>query len=100
MLFVGQVVRHKRVEVAHRGRPAGREADQGRRRRARPARLREAHRDGAVEFLGSVSDDRLADLYARAVALIVPNVEEFGIAAVEAQAAGRPVVAVGRGGRP
>jgi glycosyltransferase involved in cell wall biosynthesis len=30
--------------------------------------------------------------------LLVPNVEEFGIAAVEAQAAGRPVVAVNHGG--
>ena len=29
---------------------------------------------------------------------MVPNVEEFGIAAVEAQAAGRPVVAVDAGG--
>ena len=29
---------------------------------------------------------------------MVPNVEEFGIAAVEAQAAGRPVVGVDRGG--
>ncbi len=28
----------------------------------------------------------------------MPNVEEFGIAAVEAQAAGRPVVAVAAGG--
>ena len=33
-----------------------------------------------------------------AAALVVPNVEEFGIAAVEAQAAGRPVVAVDAGG--
>ena len=32
-------------------------------------------------------------------ALVVPNVEEFGIAAVEAQAAGRPVVARRRGRR-
>ena len=30
--------------------------------------------------------------------LVVPNVEEFGIAAVEAQAAGRPVVALDAGG--
>jgi glycosyltransferase involved in cell wall biosynthesis len=30
--------------------------------------------------------------------LVVPNVEEFGIAAVEAQAAGRPVVAADAGG--
>ena len=37
-------------------------------------------------------------LYAGAQALVVPNVEEFGIAAVEAQAAGRPVVGIDRGG--
>jgi glycosyltransferase involved in cell wall biosynthesis len=29
---------------------------------------------------------------------VVPNVEEFGIAAIEAQAAGRPVVAIDAGG--
>jgi glycosyltransferase involved in cell wall biosynthesis len=34
----------------------------------------------------------------RARALVVPNVEEFGIAAVEAQAAGRPVIGPDRGG--
>ena len=33
-----------------------------------------------------------------AAALVVPNVEEFGIAAVEAQGTGRPVVAVDAGG--
>ena len=43
-------------------------------------------------------DERLADLYAEAAALVMPNVEEFGIAAVEAQAAGRPVVALDAGG--
>ncbi len=37
-------------------------------------------------------------LYQRAAALLVPNVEEFSIVAVEAQAAGRPVVAVDAGG--
>jgi glycosyltransferase involved in cell wall biosynthesis len=45
-----------------------------------------------------VSDEELAALYTRAQALIQPNVEEFGIAAVEAQAAGRPVVGVDAGG--
>ena len=51
-----------------------------------------------VEFLGRVSDDTLADLYARCRALIYPQEEDFGIVAVEAQAAGRPVIAFGRGG--
>ena len=45
-----------------------------------------------------MSDSELARLYSSALALVVPNVEEFGIAAVEAQAAGRPVLAVKAGG--
>lgn len=51
-----------------------------------------------VEFRGRVSDAELARLYARCRALIHPQEEDFGIVAVEAQAAGRPVVAYGRGG--
>lgn len=51
-----------------------------------------------VEFLGHVSDLELRDLYARCRALIYPQEEDFGIVAVEAQAAGRPVIAFARGG--
>ncbi|MEJ7784154.1 MAG: glycosyltransferase [Solirubrobacteraceae bacterium] len=51
-----------------------------------------------VTFTGRLADAALEDLYARARALIVPNVEEFGIAAVEAQASGRPVIAADGGG--
>jgi glycosyltransferase involved in cell wall biosynthesis len=98
LLFVGQIVRHKRVEVAiDAARLAGRPIKIVGDGPDLP-RLRSSYPKSAVEFLGAVDDDRLADLYARCVALVVPNVEEFGIAAVEAQAAGRPVVAVGRGG--
>jgi glycosyltransferase involved in cell wall biosynthesis len=60
-------------------------------------RLREKYRE-RVEFLGRVEDRELVDLYAHARALVLPNVEEFGIAAVEAQAAGRPVIAAAAGG--
>jgi glycosyltransferase involved in cell wall biosynthesis len=60
-------------------------------------RLQSAFGDG-VEFLGRVPAAELARLYQRAIAFLLPNAEEFGIAAVEAQAAGRPVVAVDRGG--
>lgn len=52
----------------------------------------------SAQFLGRVSDSELAGLYSRAMALVVPNVEEFGIAAVEAQASGRPVLAADGGG--
>jgi glycosyltransferase involved in cell wall biosynthesis len=51
-----------------------------------------------VEFCGRVSDGDLRELLARARALIVPGEEDFGIAAVEALASGKPVVALGCGG--
>lgn len=51
-----------------------------------------------VEFLGRVDDERLAELLSRSQALLFPNEEDFGILPVEAQAAGRPVIALGRGG--
>lgn len=51
-----------------------------------------------VRFLGRVSDPELSDLYARCRALIYPQEEDFGIVPVEAQAAGRPVIAFGSGG--
>jgi glycosyltransferase involved in cell wall biosynthesis len=51
-----------------------------------------------VRFVGRVADATAATLLARARALVVTATEEFGIAAVEAQAAGRPVIALGEGG--
>lgn len=51
-----------------------------------------------IRFEGRVSDERAAELIAGARALVVTATEEFGIAAVEAQAAGRPVVALAEGG--
>jgi glycosyltransferase involved in cell wall biosynthesis len=96
-LVVTEVVRHKRAEVALE---AARLAGQPIKVVGGGPDLRslsEAY-GSTAEFLGRVSDAELAGLYARARALIVPNVEEFGIAAVEAQAAGRPVVAADAGG--
>jgi glycosyltransferase involved in cell wall biosynthesis len=51
-----------------------------------------------VTFTGRISDERVAELLARSRALVVTATEEFGIAAVEALAAGRPVIALGEGG--
>jgi len=64
--------------------------------RDRPALERVA--GPSVTFLGRVSWDELARLYAGARAFIFPGLEDFGIAPVEAQAAGRPVIAYGGGG--
>jgi glycosyltransferase involved in cell wall biosynthesis len=51
-----------------------------------------------VSFTGRVSDAEAAARLASARALVVTATEEFGIAAVEAQAAGRPVIALADGG--
>jgi glycosyltransferase involved in cell wall biosynthesis len=51
-----------------------------------------------VGFAGRVSDAEAARILAGARALVVTATEEFGIAAVEAQAAGRPVIALHEGG--
>jgi glycosyltransferase involved in cell wall biosynthesis len=96
-LFVGELVSHKRPEVAVRaaelaGVPLRVVGDGPEQRRLR------AIAGDRIRFLGRICDDELASVYSRARALIVPNVEEFGIASVEAQAAGRPVLALGEGG--
>jgi glycosyltransferase involved in cell wall biosynthesis len=51
-----------------------------------------------VMFTGRLPDPAVADLLRRARALVVTAAEEFGIAAVEALASGRPVIALGSGG--
>ncbi len=51
-----------------------------------------------VEFLGWQDDSTLAELYAGCRAFIFPGVEDFGITPLEAQASGRPVIALGEGG--
>ena len=96
-LVLGELVRYKRVGLALAAA----------RRTGRPVKvvgtgpelevLRAAYGDHA-EFRGRVSDAEIESLLARCRALVVPNVEDFGIAAVEAQAAGRPVVAPRGGG--
>ncbi|MDI3257918.1 MAG: glycosyltransferase [Kyrpidia sp.] len=51
-----------------------------------------------VRFLGRVSDDEVADLMARCRGLVFPGEEDFGITPLEANAAGRPVIAYRGGG--
>lgn len=64
-----------------------------------PERKRlEALAGPTVEFLGWVDNDTLRDCYRGCRALLYPGEEDFGITAVEAQACGRPVIALGRGG--
>jgi glycosyltransferase involved in cell wall biosynthesis len=52
----------------------------------------------SVTFHGGASDETVVELMEGCSALCVVAEEDFGIAAVEAQAAGKPVIAYGRGG--
>ncbi len=51
-----------------------------------------------VRFLGRVPDEDVGELMARCRAFVFPGLEDFGIAPVQAMAAGRPVIAFAGGG--
>jgi glycosyltransferase involved in cell wall biosynthesis len=53
---------------------------------------------GGIELVGRKSDEDIRALYRSSMATILPGEEDFGIVPVEAQACGRPVVALGQGG--
>jgi len=97
LLTVARLVPYKRIDIAVQAATrlnlplkvggSGRDLD----------RLR-AMAGPTVEFLGYVSDEQLPELMARCRAFLFPGHEDFGIAPVQAQAAGRPVIAYGAGG--
>lgn len=96
-LVVSELMSHKQIDVAIRAfntlsRPlviVGDGPAAGRMRRiAGPT----------VRFVGRLSDAEVARTIQGARAMVVTAVEEFGIAAVESQAAGRPVIARRGGG--
>ena len=98
-LCVSALVPYKQVELVVRAFAA----------RARPGRLivvgdgsqrarLERLGGGRVTFRGWVDDHELLRLFASCRAVIHPAIDDFGIAAREALAAGRPVVAFAEGG--
>jgi len=96
-LVVSRLVPHKRVDLAitacERAGVPLRVVGDGRSRREL-----EALAGSRTTFLGWLDDAVLADHLSRCRALIFPAAEDFGMTAVEAQAAGRPVIAFGKGG--
>jgi glycosyltransferase involved in cell wall biosynthesis len=96
-LIVSRLVPYKRIDLAVRafnklGLPlhiigAGRDERQLRRIAGKN-----------ITFLGRLSDEQVRKRMARCQAFIFPGEEDFGLAPVEAQAAGRPVIAYGAGG--
>lgn len=98
-VIVSALVPYKRLEVAidaaHRaGVPLDIIGD-GPERRTLEARAAQGR---GVRLLGRLSDEEVRDRYRTAAALLFPGEEDFGIVPVEAQATGRPVVALARGG--
>jgi glycosyltransferase involved in cell wall biosynthesis len=96
-LVVSELMFHKRIDVAIKafnrlGLPLVIVGDGPERRRLK--RLA----GPTIRFEGRVGDARVAELMRRSRALVVTAAEEFGIAAVEAQASGRPVIARAEGG--
>lgn len=52
----------------------------------------------STTFLTNANDQEIAAHFGSALGLILPNVDDFGIVAVEAMAAGTPVIAYNKGG--
>lgn len=96
-LAVGRLVEQKRLDIAIEAcRQLGRPLKVVGTGRIARRLQRVAGRD--VSFLGHVPDAELSRLYRGARALLLPAEEDFGLAPLEAQAAGTPVVAYDAGG--
>jgi glycosyltransferase involved in cell wall biosynthesis len=97
-LVVGRLVGYKRVDLAIESCKR-----MGRRLRVvgngpQLRRLRSLASGAPVEFLTDLSDEQVADQYAHCRALLFPGEDDFGMAPVEAQCFGKPVIAYARGG--
>jgi glycosyltransferase involved in cell wall biosynthesis len=97
-LIVSALVPYKRIDVAiDAARLAGlplKIIGQGPER----GRLEERASGAEVEFLGFQDDEAVREAYRHAAVVMLPGEEDFGIVPVEAQACGRPVVALAAGG--
>ena len=99
-LAVSALVPYKRLDTAIRAvaRAGGSLTVVG--RGPEEARLGDVARSAGanVTFSGWLSNEEIRDLYRRCRAVLMPGVEDFGMVPVEAQACGRPIVALAEGG--
>lgn len=96
-LLVSRLLAYKNIDVAVRAfNGMGRRlvvAGDGPERRALQALA-----GPTIEFRGTVDDDELVRLYGRCRGVVVAAEEDFGLTPIEANASGRPVVALRAGG--
>ena len=92
-LVVSRPVPYKRVDIA-----IGATAALGRRLKIVGGRHSLRDQPPNVEILGHVSNEQLRSLMRGARALLFPQIEDFGMAPLEVNACGRPVIAFAAGG--
>lgn len=96
-LFVGRLVPYKRVDLVidafnKLGYPlvvVGKGSEE--------KRLRSSAKEN-IRFVKDLSDEELAACYQKALALVFPGEEDFGLVVVESLASGTPVIAYKKGG--
>ena len=97
-LLAGQVTGYKRADIAIEACvSSGRKlvvAGSGMSKKE----IRRWTKTGLVSFKGRVTDGELISLFSGARALIFPGIEDMGLIPIEANAAGCPVIAYGKGG--
>jgi glycosyltransferase involved in cell wall biosynthesis len=100
-LVVSRLVSHKKIDIAMKACSflkkkliivgTGRE-------KSKLENLKNKLNDQNIIFMGRVSDKKLKLLYQNCLALICPQVEDYGLTPLEAQSCGRPVIAYNKGG--
>ena len=104
VLSVNRLDRAKRIDLlieAAKREPSLRVVITGEGPDRRRLESRAAELNGQVEFVGRVDDERLADLYARSLAVFyAPVDEDFGMVPYEAFLSGKPVVTTLDAGGP
>lgn len=100
-LVVSRLVRHKKIDLAinacHQLGLKLVVVGQGRDKKTL-TNLKHQLKDPNIVFTGKVSAKKLLELYQNCQALICPQVEDFGLTPLEAQACGKPVIALKKGG--
>lgn len=100
-LVVSRLVPHKKIELAIQ---ACLDLDQklivvgSGRDMSRLKKIKQNTNNSKIVFMGQVSDKKLLTLYQNCQALICPQIEDFGLTPIEAQACGKPVIALNQGG--